>query len=123
RVDVRADLPAHRGQHRPLHRHRREPEDVRGAPAVGLLHAARLVGEGFAADLRAATWWESSCLPWGNASRLNARIAIFPRSGGVRRTLPARAGGHVGLSGLELRPRASGAAWAPMVLPEPIAPS
>ena len=54
RAVLRPDLPAHRGEHPAVSRHRREPEDVRRAAAVGLLHAARLVGQGAAADLRAA---------------------------------------------------------------------
>ncbi len=49
-----SDLPAHDREHDPLCRHRREPQDVRCAAAVGLLHAARLVGQGPAAGLRAA---------------------------------------------------------------------
>src|SRR4030081_1639084 len=41
-----SNLPAHDREHDPLCRHRREPEDVRCAAAVGFLHAARLGGQG-----------------------------------------------------------------------------
>ena len=41
-------------QHAALRRHRREPEDVPGLPAVGLLHAQALVDQGAAGGVHPA---------------------------------------------------------------------